>query len=80
MHATETNPQHAASDSLRSLRELAAIFASGILRLKSSRCQVPELSPNLSESTAQGLEFPAETRLSVVPRVNGRETARESAL
>lgn len=57
--------------------ELATILAAGIIRLKS--CP-PELSANLSESTAQGLEFPAETRLSVVPRVNGRETARENAL
>ncbi len=46
-------------------RELATIFATGILRLRGRPGLVAQLSPKLSESTVQGLEFQAPKRLSV---------------
>ncbi len=47
------------------LCELATIFAAGILRLRARPGLTTELSPKLSGSTAQGLEFQATNRLSV---------------
>ena len=62
-------PSIAAPPNLQSadnpLRELATLFATGILRLRSRPGIVTELSPKLSQSTAQGLEFQAPRRLSV---------------
>ncbi|MDB5334998.1 MAG: hypothetical protein JWN70_617 [Planctomycetaceae bacterium] len=47
------------------LRELATLFATGILRLRARPSLVTELSPKLSESSGQGLEFQGTKRLSV---------------
>ncbi len=47
------------------IAELAELFATGILRLRARPGLVTELSPKLSESTGQGLEFQATKRLSV---------------
>ena len=47
------------------IRELATLFATGILRLRARPGIVTELSPKVSESTVQGLEFQATNRLSV---------------
>lgn len=45
------------------LCDLATIFAAAILRLKSHRRLSEKISSELSESTGQGLEFGATTRL-----------------
>ena len=47
------------------VQELATIFAAGILRLRARPSLFAELSPKLSESSGQGLEFQATNRLSV---------------
>lgn len=47
------------------LSELATIFAAGILRLRARPGLASELSPKLSESGGQCLEFQATNRLSV---------------
>jgi hypothetical protein len=59
------NPPHQQSADA-TIHELATLFAVGVLRLR-TRKRVPpaELSANLSESSAQGLEFAVESRLTV---------------
>ena len=46
-------------------REIAAIFAQGILRLRKRRWPVALGSQQLQKSASQGLEFPHDSRLSV---------------
>ncbi len=53
------------SSPISPIEELTTLFATGILRLKSRKYLASELSPNLSESPAKGLEFPVEFRLTV---------------
>lgn len=47
------------------ITEIASLLAEAIHRLKSRRRLPSETSRRLSESAAQGLEFPDRTRLSV---------------
>ena len=58
------DPTHLSSD--ERLREVATILAAGVLRLRqSSALSTENDDKNLAESSADGLEVPAETRLSV---------------
>lgn len=48
------------------LREAAAILAAGVLRLRQRAALPPEKAPEIAAgSSPDGLEVPAETRLSV---------------
>lgn len=59
-----TDPARLSSD--ERLREVAAILAAGVLRLRQSSALSAENSDkNLEDSTPDGLEVPTETRLSV---------------
>jgi hypothetical protein len=60
-------------------REISAILARGVLRLRRRRRRdgIPVPQPEThSESRAQGLEVPAKTVLSVSTRVNGPESLK----
>ena len=59
------------------LREIAAILARGVLRLRKRRYQPAVSSREAPKIGFQGLEFPHEMRLSV-PRVNDFESRRRS--
>lgn len=50
---------------LDAIRELAILLAIGIVRLRSQPRITVDTSLELSETEAQGLEFPDESRLSV---------------
>ena len=57
-------PDHA--DSARRLREIAAILATGVLRLRHAPDKSPEnAKKNLPKVSTDGLEVPAKARLSV---------------
>lgn len=47
------------------IKELATLLATGVVRLRSQPRLAVDTSLILSESAAQGLEFPVESRLSV---------------
>lgn len=58
-------PQHYTPSPNSNFVELAKIFAAGVLRLRARPRLVTGLSPKLSESDGQGLEFQATRRLTV---------------
>lgn len=69
----------AGAEELTNLRELAGIFARGVLRLRQRRHRDGTVAPPAKtspKSAARGLEVPATTVLSVSNGVNGPESLK----